>query len=105
EQRREIATQAAWLARQPNADIKDIVRKMLTADQEGTKPPLDLAGFIRCEEAYDGSRTEVAADAPDRCDQCGRDLIEAGYYLDGCTTRDLMWSWMCPPCFFRVGCG
>ena len=54
---------------------------------------------------YDGSETKTVTNAPDSCDQCGRDLHGVGYYFDACTIEDLMWSWMCPPCFFGLGCG
>jgi hypothetical protein len=42
---------------------------------------------------------------PESCDQCGRQLGEAGFIFDACTTENLAWSWMCPACFFELGCG
>jgi hypothetical protein len=29
----------------------------------------------------------------------------AFFFLDACTIDDMKWSWMCPPCFFALGCG
>jgi hypothetical protein len=106
------AEQIAWLnketlslANRPEPEIKKVILAMLEADRSGTEPPMDIAGFMRTQSAYDGSRVEAATNTPDSCDQCGRDLGEVGYFFDGCTIENLMWSWMCPPCFFGLGCG
>jgi hypothetical protein len=104
----QIATlnkQALFLVEQPESEINKIIVAMLNADRFGTEPPMDIAGFMRTESAYDGSRIETSSEPPDSCDQCGRDLGEMGYVFDACTTENLMWSWMCPPCFFGLGCG
>ena len=97
--------QVIELAKQPASRIKNTVLKMLEADSAGTEPPLDIAGFMRELNPYDGVQSKTVTNAPDSCDQCGRDLHGVGYYFDACTIEDQMWSWMCPPCFFGLGCG
>ena len=101
----ELNRQVIELAGQPASLIRSTVSDMLAADKRGTKPPLDIAGFMRALTPYDGSEIETATNAPDSCDQCGRDLHGVGYYFDACTIENQMWSWMCPPCFFGLGCG
>jgi hypothetical protein len=97
--------QVLKLANQPAARIRSTILEMLEADSSGTKPPLDIAGFMRGLAPYDGEKSETVTNAPRSCDQCGRDLHDVGYYFDACTTENMMWSWMCPPCFFGLGCG
>lgn len=31
--------------------------------------------------------------------------VALGFFFDACIVENLMWSWMCPPCFFGLGCG
>jgi hypothetical protein len=100
-----LNTQAVSLAEMSGSEIKRIVVAMLEADRLGAEPPMDIAGFMREPSAYDGSCVESASNAPDSCDQCGRSLCDIGYFFDACTIQDMMWSWMCPPCFFGLGCG
>ena len=97
--------QALNLAEQPAPKIKIVLSKMLEADRFGTEPPMDIAGFIRQSEPYEGTRAATVTNAPNSCDQCGRDLNYVGYFLDACTIEKQMWSWMCAPCFFALGCG
>lgn len=101
----ELNRQAIDLAGRPASEIKILIEQMLLADQSGTAPPMDLAGFMREQEPYDGSRKKFAANAPNNCDQCGRDLNKVGFFFDACTIENMLWSWMCPPCFFGLGCG
>lgn len=101
----ELNRQAIDLAERPASEIKDVILQMLHADQSGIAPPMDLAGFMREQEPYDGSRIESAINAPNNCDQCGRGLNDFGYIFDACTIENLLWAWMCPPCFFGLGCG
>ena len=97
--------QALDLAGRPAPQIKNTLAEMLEADSSGTEPPMDIAGFMRGPEPYGGTRSETMTDAPKSCDQCGRDLNDVGYFFDACTIENMMWSWMCPPCFFVRGCG
>jgi hypothetical protein len=97
--------EALSLAARREAEIKEIISTMLDADRMGIEPPMSIAAFMRTQSAYNGSKTGATSNAPSSCDQCGRDLTEVGFFFDGCTTQALQWSWMCPPCFFGLGCG
>lgn len=105
EQASELDVQALTMAGQTAAEIGEMVSKMLEADSSGAKPPLELGGLLAQPIPFDGSRTSMEIDLPEACDQCGRDLAEIGYVFDTCTRASLEWSWMCPPCFFGLGCG
>jgi|JI6StandDraft_1071083.scaffolds.fasta_scaffold107598_2 hypothetical protein len=54
---------------------------------------------------------QAAAKKPDfaygaeTCDQCGCELNQRGFYVDGSLRGDLMWANMCIPCFKRCGEG
>jgi hypothetical protein len=93
------------LAELPASAIKSAVQEMLDADKSGTEHGLEVSAFLRETKRYDGSREKIITEVPKSCDQCGRDLSAVGYFLDACTTEDMKWSWMCPPCFFALGCG
>ena len=97
--------EALQLAERPSSEINEAVLKMLESDKLGTEPPMDIAGLMRSVEPYGGSYTAVDIDAPGSRDQCGRSLIEIGFFFDACTINNMQWSWMCPPCFFALGCG
>jgi hypothetical protein len=105
DQCKELNQQALRLARRPNTEIKSTIQEMLDADNSGNEHLLEIAGFLRAMRPYNGSRRKILTNAPSDCDQCGRDLGEVGFFLDACTIEDMKWSWMCPPCFFALGCG
>lgn len=66
---------------------------------------MEIAGFMRERDSYRGRVKKSEVGAPDTCDQCYRNLTEVGFFFDACTVSDMKWSWMCPPCFFALGCG
>jgi hypothetical protein len=45
-----------------------------------------------------------AIDPPHSCNLCGVDLAAAGLFIDGQIT-DGRWSFMCMPCYARIGVG
>jgi hypothetical protein len=101
----ELNRQALALAERPASAIRSVIQEMLDADKSGGQHDLQISAFLREQSPYNGSRTKTSINAPQLCDQCGRALREVGFFLDACTIEDVKWSWMCPPCFFALGCG
>lgn len=98
--------EASSLSQLKGPQVRKEIARMLDCDQTGAEAHLHVAGFLRMPAVYSGTLTTVPLmQVPDRCDQCSRDLGDTGYFFDACTTFQMQWSWMCPPCFFRVGCG
>lgn len=97
--------EALSLANGSGPEIEAKLLEILAADHRGNEAPLHVAGFMRMPSPYDGGRKKANIDPPRHCDQCARGLSETGFFFDACTTEDLKWSWMCPPCFFGLGCG
>lgn len=100
----ELRKQIEWLEDQSSRVIEGTVEQLLLSDQKGSEPMLDLTGFLRVERPYDSNESKADGDGlSDTCD-CGRSL-ESGFLFDVCSNLNLVWSWMCPICFFRMGCG
>jgi hypothetical protein len=101
-----LSKEALSLAELNGSGIRAEIAKILECDRTGVEAELYVAGLMRMKKPYDGSLIAAPlADPPHTCDQCGRDLRDTGFFFDACTTQDLKWSWMCPPCFFGLGCG
>lgn len=98
--------EASSLAQLKGLGIRGEIARMLDCDRTGAAADLHVAGFMRISTPYPGTLTPTPLiEPPERCDQCSRDLHDTGFLFDVCTTFQMKWCWMCPPCFFRVGCG
>jgi len=100
-----LIKQSLELADQSSSSIKATLRAMLESDKLGIEHPMEIAGLMRGKTPYDGRHKKSEIDAPESCDQCSRNLTEVGFFFDACTISNMEWSWMCPPCFFALGCG
>jgi hypothetical protein len=105
EQIQTLEYEANKLAELHPTEIEKLVDGVLSADHTGRDLPFDGAAFFNGLTRFSGLTEEVQIDPPTDCDQCGRNLHEIGFFLDACTVQNMMWSWMCPPCFLKIGCG
>ena len=102
-----IETEAAELASRPGHEIGQVIEMLLEADAKRTATKLFLAALMREPTAYDPARATDPSEAnvPANCDECRRSLSEIGFFFDACTTENAQWAYVCPPCFFKFGCG
>jgi len=85
--------------------LGSVVTECLERDRLGSGHRGVLDGLLRQAEPWDGSNHPTTEGPPDSCDLCGRSLLAVGWVIDGCTTTNMLWSWMCPACFAIHGCG
>ena len=52
-----------------------------------------------------GGQAVIFHDPPTHCDQCGIDLSDNGFFVDGRIQKSILWSFMCLPCFSEKGAG